>query len=142
MIKKPTKPAVGKKRQTGPIDKYFGDRIRARRVMLSMSQEELGGKLGVTFQQVQKYEAGANRVSAATMVSIARILSVDIGYFFDEMQKKTRGGDIETPVLTQVALTSHGRRMIQGFVNLENDQLRGAMADLAQALAASPRKKT
>jgi len=124
------------------LDIEVGRKVRALRLERDFSQEKLGEALGLTFQQVQKYEAGANRVSAATMVSIARILSVDIGYFFDEMQKKTRGGDIETPVLTQVALTSHGRRMIQGFVNLENDQLRGAMADLAQALAASPRKKT
>jgi DNA-binding XRE family transcriptional regulator len=76
MIKKPAQRGVGPKgggtkRQPGPIDKYFGDRIRARRVMISMTQEELGEKLGVSFQQIQKYEMGANRVSAAMMVSIA-----------------------------------------------------------------------
>jgi DNA-binding XRE family transcriptional regulator len=68
-------------RGTGPIDKYLGDGIRARRIMIKMSQEELGEKLGVSFQQIQKYEKGVYRVSAALMVSVAQILNVDIGYF-------------------------------------------------------------
>jgi transcriptional regulator with XRE-family HTH domain len=125
----------GTTRSTGPIDKYFGDRIRARRVMLKMSQEELGEKLGVSFQQIQKYEKGVNRVSAAMMVSVAGILDVDMGYFYDEIPKVRRGREIETPALTELALTLHGRRLIDAFLNLKNDQLRGAVADLAHVLA-------
>jgi transcriptional regulator with XRE-family HTH domain len=123
------------KRGTGPIDKYFGARIRARRNMIKMSQEELGEKLGVSFQQIQKYEKGTNRVSAAMMVSMAEILDVDMGYFYDEIPQVRRGGEIETPALTELALTLHGRRLIEAFLNLKNDQLRGAVADLAQVLA-------
>ena len=122
-------------RSTGPIDKYFGDRLRARRVMMKMSQEELAEKLGVSFQQIQKYEKGINRLSAATMVSVAEILDVGTGYFYDEIPKSNRSGEIETPALTELALTLHGRRLIDAFLNLKNDKLRGAVADLAHVLA-------
>jgi transcriptional regulator with XRE-family HTH domain len=125
----------GSTRSTGPIDKYFGDRLRARRIMIEMSQDELGKKLGVSFQQIQKYEKGTNRLSAATMVSVAEILGVDVGYFFDEIPKTNRSGEIETPALTEIALTLHGRRLIDAFLNLKSDKLRGAVADLAQVLA-------
>ena len=126
---------LGATRSTGPIDKYFGDRIRARRIMIKMSQHELGEKLGVSFQQIQKYEKGTNRVSAAMLVSMARILSVDMGYFFDEIPKVRRDGKIETSALTELALTLHGRRLVDAFLALKNDRLRGAVADLVQVLA-------
>jgi transcriptional regulator with XRE-family HTH domain len=120
-------------RSTGPIDKYFGD--RARRMMIKMSQEVLGEKLGITFQQVQKYEKGINRLSAATMARLAEILDVDIGYFYDQIPKTKRSGEIETPALTEIALTLHGRRLIHAFLDLKSDELRGALADFAQAIA-------
>jgi transcriptional regulator with XRE-family HTH domain len=122
-------------RSTGPIDKYFGDRLRARRVMLNMTQDDLGKSLGVSFQQVQKYEKGSNRISAALMVPLAKILDVDTGYFYDEIPKTKRGREIETPALTELALSLHGRRLIDAFLNLKNDSLRCAVADLAQVLA-------
>jgi transcriptional regulator with XRE-family HTH domain len=125
----------GTARSTGPIDKYFGDRLRARRIMMKISQEELGEKLGVSFQQIQKYEKGVNRLSAAMTVNVAEILEVDTGYFYDEIPKTNRSGEIETPALTELALTLHGRRLIDAFLNLKNDKLRGAVADLAHVLA-------
>jgi transcriptional regulator with XRE-family HTH domain len=125
----------GRSRSTGPLDKYFGDRMRARRMMIKMSQETLGEKLGVTFQQIQKYEKGINRLSAATMVGFAEALDIDVGYFYDEMPKTKRSGEIETPALTELALKLHGRRMIDGFLKLKNDKMRGAVADLVQSLA-------
>ncbi len=123
----------GTTRSTGPIDKC--DRIHARRVMIKMSQNELGEKLGLSFQQIKKYEKDVNRVSAAMMVRVAEILDVDMGYFYNEIRKVRRGGEIETPALTELALTLHGRRLIDAFLNLKNDQLRGAVADLAHVLA-------
>ena len=123
-------------RSAGPTDKYFGDRLRARRIMLKMSQEDLGKSLGVSFQQIQKYEKATNRMSAALLVRVAEILDVDVGYFYDEIPKtKRRSGEIETPALTELALTSHGRRLIDAFLSLKNDMLRGAVADLAHVLA-------
>jgi transcriptional regulator with XRE-family HTH domain len=122
-------------RRTGPIDKYLGDRLRARRIMMKMSQGDLGKSLGLTFQQIQKYEKGTNRMSAALMVPLAKILDIDIGYFYDEIPNTKHSGEIETPALTELALTLHGRRLIDAFLNLKNDALRGAVADLAQVLA-------
>src|ERR1700676_3059016 len=138
MRRKQAKRAIrrGLTRSTGPIDKYFGDRLRARRIRIEMSQDELGEKLGVSFQQLQKYEKGTNRLSAATMVSVADILDVDIGYFYDDVSKtKGRKGEIETPAETAIVLALHGGRMIDAFLNLKNNKLRGAVADLAQVLA-------
>src|SRR5205814_10191120 len=81
--KRPSTPAFG--RGTGvpdPIDIHVGSRIRTRRIYLDMRQEELGRKLGLTFQQVQKYESGANRVSASRLWEIAAILRTSLAYFF------------------------------------------------------------
>jgi transcriptional regulator with XRE-family HTH domain len=122
-------------RRTGPIDKYLGDRLRARRIMMKMSQGDLGKSLGLTFQQIQKYEKGTNRMSAALMVPLAKILDIDIGYFYDEIPNTKHSGEIETPALTELALTLHGRRLIDAFLNLKTDALRGAVADLARVLA-------
>ena len=68
-----------------PIDIYVGSRIRLRRTLLGMSQERLGDALGLTFQQVQKYERGVNRVGASRLFEISRVLEVPISYFFDDM---------------------------------------------------------
>nr|WP_275415035.1 helix-turn-helix transcriptional regulator [Novacetimonas pomaceti] len=68
-----------------PVDVYVGSRIRLRRTLLGMSQERLGTALGLTFQQVQKYERGANRVGASRLYDLARVLDVPIAFFFDGM---------------------------------------------------------
>jgi len=101
-----------------------------------LTQAELADKLNVTFQQIQKYEKGRNRMSAATMVQIAEVLDVDVQYFFDELPtgvKNTKA--IKTPVLTEMSLAAHGPRLIDAFLALRTDKLRGAVADLVQALA-------
>jgi transcriptional regulator with XRE-family HTH domain len=74
------------KKTPNPIDKHVGSRVRMRRMMLSMSQEKLGDALGLTFQQVQKYEGGANRVSASRLSAMAEILGVPISYFFGDLR--------------------------------------------------------
>jgi transcriptional regulator with XRE-family HTH domain len=101
-----------------------------------LTQAELADKLNVTFQQIQKYEKGKNRMSAAMMVQIAAVLDVDVQYFFDELPtgvKNTK--EIKTPVLTEMSLTAHGPRLIDAFLKLKTDKLRGAIADLAHVLA-------
>ena len=77
-----------------PIDIHVGSRIRMRRTLLGMSQERLGDALGLTFQQVQKYERGVNRVGASRLFDISRVLDVPISFFFDDMPE----GMSETPV--------------------------------------------
>ena len=73
------------KKAPNPIDKHVGSRVRMRRMMLSMSQEKLGDALGLTFQQVQKYEKGANRVSSSRLVDLSNALDVLVPYFFEDM---------------------------------------------------------
>ena len=71
------------------VDVHVGKRVRLRRTLLGMSQEQLGAALDITFQQVQKYERGANRVSASRLWDISQILDVKISYFFDDMTDDT-----------------------------------------------------
>ncbi len=84
--------ARGRKRGRGrglggpnPVDIHVGGRVRLRRTLLGMSQEKLGEAIGLTFQQVQKYERGANRVGASRLFDLSRVLDVPIGFFFEEM---------------------------------------------------------
>jgi transcriptional regulator with XRE-family HTH domain len=72
-----------------PIDVHVGARLRARRTLLGLSQTALGDAMGITFQQMQKYESGSNRISASRLYDVSKLLDVDIGYFFDEMDKAT-----------------------------------------------------
>jgi transcriptional regulator with XRE-family HTH domain len=86
-----TKPAVGRRRRRksdkpNPIDVHVGSRVRLRRTLLGMSQEKLGEAIGLTFQQVQKYERGANRVGSSRLFDLARVLEVPIAYFFEDME--------------------------------------------------------
>lgn len=80
-----------RERSPNPIDQYVGGRIRARRKVLGVSQEKLADQLGLTFQQVQKYERGANRVSASKLYEIARALNASITYFFEELGDPSSG---------------------------------------------------
>ncbi len=80
-----------------PIDAHVGARIRLRRTLMGMSQERLGESLGLTFQQIQKYERGVNRVGASRLYDLARVLDVPISFFFDDMPEplgRAGGGDM------------------------------------------------
>ena len=77
---------AGKEPRPRPIDVHVGSRIRLRRTLLGMSQQRLGEALGLTFQQVQKYESGVNRVSASRLFDLSRVLDVPIGFFFDDVR--------------------------------------------------------
>src|ERR671932_2111498 len=74
-----------------PIDVHVGSRVRLRRTLLGLSQEKLGDALGLTFQQVQKYERGVNRIGASRLFDLSRVLDVPIGFFFDDMPPEMGG---------------------------------------------------
>jgi transcriptional regulator with XRE-family HTH domain len=76
-----------------PIDVHVGSRVRLRRTLLGMSQEKLGEALGLTFQQVQKYERGVNRIGASRLFDLSRVLDVPIGFFFDDMPPEMGGSE-------------------------------------------------
>lgn len=72
-----------------PVDVHVGKRLRLRRSMLGLSQEQLGKEIGVTFQQIQKYERGVNRVGSSRLYDFAKVMGVAVGYFFDDMDGET-----------------------------------------------------
>ena len=82
---------VEREHRASPIDVYVGTRVRLRRTLLGMSQEKLGEALGLTFQQIQKYERGVNRIGASRLFDLARVLDVPIGFFFDDMSPELGG---------------------------------------------------
>jgi transcriptional regulator with XRE-family HTH domain len=138
-IRKTAKPVIkqGGPRSTGSLDAHFGEKLKARRrtMVPKVSQDDLAKALGVSFQQVQKYEKGVNRMSAAKMVQIAALLKVDVQYFFEDLPTGAKNNkEIRTPVLTEMSLAAHGPRLINAFLKLKTDKLRGAVADFAQAL--------
>ena len=83
---------VGKARQAHPVDVHVGGRVRLRRVFLGYSQEKLANALGLTFQQIQKYERGANRISASKLYELSRILNVPVTYFFEGVEAEGEAG--------------------------------------------------
>ncbi len=83
---------AGKARQAHPVDVHVGGRVRLRRVFLGYSQEKLANALGLTFQQIQKYERGANRISASKLYELSRILNVPVTYFFEGVEAEGEAG--------------------------------------------------
>jgi len=128
------------KKSTGTIDKEIGSRVRMRRVSIGMSQEKLGDMLGLTFQQVQKYEKGMNRISVARLVDIAKILNVDIDFFFDGIRSgKADPGFAETSPPSYVAdmmSTPEGLQLVRTFASIKSPKVRKSIVQLVNALAA------
>lgn len=120
-------------KSTSLIDVHIGKRIRMRRLMIGMSQEKLGEKLGLTFQQVQKYEKGTNRVGSGRLHEIGRILNVPPSYFFDGLDSSVSEGSENTATGT---LRYHGESMhlLQAFNAITDARLRRALLQMARAM--------
>ena len=120
-----------------PIDKHVGSRVRMRRMMLDMSQSGLGNALGITFQQVQKYEKGTNRISASRLQQVCHILQVPIPFFFegapagDALPGRLPSPDPTTDLMT----TRDGLALVKGFIRISNVQLRRRVVNLVEELA-------
>jgi transcriptional regulator with XRE-family HTH domain len=121
-----------------PIDKHVGSRVRMRRMMMSMSQEKLGDQLGLTFQQVQKYEKGTNRIGASRLQQIAQILGVPVAFFFEGAgPEATPGGFREAGSPEFVAdflSTSEGLALTRAFLRVRDAKVRRRIVDLVEAL--------
>ena len=128
------------KKSTGSIDKEVGSRVRMRRISIGMSQEKLGDMLGLTFQQVQKYEKGTNRISVARLVDIAKILDVNIHFFFNGIKSiKNDPGFAEEeapPYISEIMSTPEGLQLIRTFASIKNPKVRKSILQLVTALAA------
>jgi transcriptional regulator with XRE-family HTH domain len=122
------------KRGPAAADVRIGDRMRARRMMLGMSQTELGAALDVTFQQIQKYERGINRVSASTMERLAATLGVPITYFFDDHSTDNGQGHGAEVDLIAFLATAEGLALCKAFQHIESQAMRSAVINLLQGI--------
>ena len=129
------KPLVAKK-APNPTDKHVGSRVRMRRMMLGMSQEKLGDALGLTFQQVQKYEKGANRIGASRLQQISRILQVPVAFFFDAVSQLPPSVSKDQPLteLTEFMATRDGIALAKAFMQIDNMQLRRRLVELVEQI--------
>ena len=129
------------KKAPNPIDKHVGSRVRMRRMMLNMSQEKLGDALGLTFQQVQKYEKGTNRIGASRLQQIAHILQVPVSFFFEgapHVAGTPTAGMSEAPSPAYVSdflATSDGLSLTKAFMRIKNSKLRRRIVDLVEQIA-------
>jgi transcriptional regulator with XRE-family HTH domain len=124
-----------------PTDKYVGSRVRMRRMMLGMSQEKLAGALGLTFQQIQKYEKGTNRISASRLQAISQILDSPVHFFFEGAPQLTKGvqqlGETASPsYVTDFLTTSDGLALVKAFVKIKDAGLRRSIVRMVEAITA------
>jgi transcriptional regulator with XRE-family HTH domain len=123
------------KKSPNQVDRHIGSRVRARRIMLGMSQEKLADALGLTFQQVQKYEKGVNRIGASRLLHIAGILDVSIEFFFEGLPGLRAGGFSDDSLVAEFLTRSESDRLVRGFLKLKDDEARRKVADLVDWLA-------
>jgi transcriptional regulator with XRE-family HTH domain len=128
-----------------PVDLHVGSRVRLRRTLLGMSQEKLGNAVGLTFQQIQKYERGANRIGASRLFDMSRVLDVPVQFFFDEMPIETVAEDYRPPsgapdshivVADQDPMAKRETlELVRTYYRIPNANLRRKLFELAKALA-------
>ena len=135
------------KKAPNPTDKHVGSRVRMRRMMLGMSQEKLGDALGLTFQQIQKYEKGTNRIGASRLQQISHILQVPVAFFFEGAPTaQTAGrheGLAEAPSPAYVSdflATADGLALTKAFMRIEDSKLRRRIVDLVEQIASRDKR--
>lgn len=124
-------------RHPNPVDLHVGARIRMRRKILGVSQERLAEDLGLTFQQIQKYERGANRVSASKLYEIAKSLQSSVGYFFEGLADTTGDGMAEggEPFVHDFLMTSEGLELAGLFPRITRPKVRRRILELVRSMA-------
>lgn len=130
-------------RRPNPVDAHVGTRVRLRRMLLGMSQERLGEHLGLTFQQVQKYEKGVNRIGASRLFDLAHVLGVPIQFFYDEiptgtMAAQSTPGFADRPAESYVVdflSTREGMELNKAFVRIQDPKVRRSIVEMVRAMA-------
>ena len=131
-----------------PVDQHVGHRLRQRRTLLGLSQEKLGEAVGLTFQQIQKYERGANRIGASRLFQLSQILDVPVGYFFEEMSgevEKTRGERTNAehgPALEIISSDDPLARretleLVRAYYKISDPKVRKRVFELTKSIAGS-----
>ena len=128
-------------RRANTVDSHVGTRVRLRRMLLGMSQEKLGESLGLTFQQVQKYEKGVNRIGASRLFDLAQVLGVPVQFFYDELGHNDHASPIngfaertETYVVDFLG-SREGLELNKAFVRITDPKVRRSVLDLVRSLA-------
>ncbi|WP_424959218.1 helix-turn-helix domain-containing protein [Hyphomicrobium sp. 1Nfss2.1] len=130
-------------RRANPVDVHVGGRVRLRRMLLGMSQEKLGEHLGLTFQQVQKYEKGINRIGASRLFDLSQVLGVPVQFFYEElvvssMDGNPAGGFAERPAESYAAEflgSRDGLELNKAFARITDPRVRRSIVDLVRAFA-------
>ncbi len=139
MRPKSTRPSKTQKTPS-PIDKHVGSRVRMQRMLVGISQEKLGDALGLTFQQVQKYEKGTNRIGASRLHSIAGVLGVPIDFFYRGAPSPQGRGSAASraggDAVADFLLTRDGVDLVKGFLAITDPQVRRRVVNLVEALGA------
>ena len=127
-------------KQPNPTDVFVGSRIRMRRKMLGLSQEKLGEKLGITFQQIQKYEKGTNRVGASRLQAMSDALEVPVSYFFPDASPEAHLGMKEegATLMMDFMSTSEGLDLSRAFTRIKSAKVRRKVVELVRALGDDP----
>jgi len=135
------------KRQPSPVDVHVGAQVRQRRVMQGMTQTDLGDALGLTFQQVQKYEKGVNRVGSSRLFKLSQVLDVPIGYFFEDMPPEVAAsplpakgrGKAKEPISHDPALMAKQEtlELVRAYYKIENANVRKRVYDLIKGVGAT-----
>ncbi len=128
------------KKAPNPIDKHVGSRVRMRRMMVGMSQEKLGEHLGITFQQIQKYEKGTNRIGASRLQQISTVLGVPVAFFFEGAPSFSPEGEGFTEphspaYVSDFLATSDGLVLTRNFMRISDAKVRRRIVELVSAIA-------
>ena len=127
------------KKQANPIDSQVGNRVRLRRMLVGMSQEKLGEMLGLTFQQVQKYEKGVNRIGAGRLYQVARILGVPVSYFYEDVanaqNENPHVNEHPSPPVMEFLSSGEGLQLALSFMRIKEPKVRKRVIDLVRTLA-------
>ncbi|MDM9645459.1 helix-turn-helix transcriptional regulator [Rhizobium sp. S163] len=128
-----------KAKSTNAIDGYVGERVRLRRKMLGMSQASLAEALGITFQQIQKYEKGINRIGASRLLRMAEIFGVTVGYFFENGTSSAGedGSRPETDAVAAFMASKEGVALGKAFIAIEDPNVRQKLLALTRSLGSS-----
>ncbi len=112
------------------VDRLVGDRIRRRRILMGLTQDQLGESLGISYQQIQKYETGANRVSAGRLYLIASRLEVSPGWFFDPVKSDASSEDFDELGSSRLLM-----EFVRSFARIKDERLKGVLVSLVRAMA-------
>ncbi len=132
-------------RRPNPIDVHVGSRVRLQRMLLGISQEKLGERLGLTFQQVQKYEKGVNRIGASRLFDLAQVLGVPVQFFYDDVPAGETGAGTVSGLADRVGdsyifdflNTREGLELNKAFARISDPKARRAILDLVRSLTSA-----